>query len=291
MDRIVSNLRVYGVVVVFFVFSSCLPNSLDLENIPALKTEIVVASQIVPEEGLVVFLTRTFGALEASEDSDPEALLNQIAVNDAIVVLTGPGSTDTLEFIESGFYGGIPINFIEGEIYNLWVSSESLGDISASTMVQSKVVFDEVEAELYYNEYDDTLAYITYSLNDPKADNWYMINVQAIEQEAFSDNIINPDQYTYLFYDSIFNGDNYVDEFLVFSRDYQPGDTIAVSLANIGKRYYEFMKLRMDNRYNFIEFISEPVNYPTNVVGGRGFFNLYIPDVRTFIFEEQGTVD
>lgn len=288
---IASCLKTYGLLGIFFIFSSCLPNSLDLENIPAVKPEIVVASQIVPEEGLVVFLTRTFGALDASEDSDPEMLLNQIAINDAVVVLNGPGSTDTLEFIESGFYGGVLVDFIEGEIYTLSVRSESLGEISASTMVQPMIQFDEVEAELYYNDFDDTLAYITYSLNDPPLDNWYMINVQSLARESFFEDIINPEEYTYLFFDSVFNGENYVDEFLVFSRDYQPGDTIAVSLSNIGEQYYEFMKLRMDNRYSFIEFISEPVNYPSNVIGGRGFFNLYIPDVRTFIFEEQETID
>lgn len=30
---------------------------------------------------------------------------------------------------------------------------------------------------------------------------------------------------------------------------------------------------------------SEAANYPSNVVGGRGYFNLYIPDVRFFILE------
>lgn len=273
--------------VLFLAISSCLPDPLDLDDIPELKPEIVVAAQLLPEEGLVVFLSKTFGALEANDNSDAEALLNQIAINDAVVVLEGPGGTDTLQFIENGFYGGIPISLIEGDTYNLYVSSESWGEVSASTVVQSRVLFDEIDAELYYNEYDDTLAYITYALNDPLEKNWYMINVQSVELESFAENLINPRTYTYLFYDSIFNGENYVDQFLVFSRDYQPGDTIAVSLANIGKPYYDFMKLRMDNRFNFIEFVSEPVNYPSNVVGGKGFFNLYIPDVRIFAFGEQ----
>lgn len=269
---------------------SCLPEPLELDNVPELKPQIVVASQIVPEEGLVVLLTRTFGALDASENSDPEMLFNQIAINDALVILTGPGGMDTLQLIENGFYGGVPIALIEGARYDLFVRSVSLGEVTASTEVQSRVRFENVEAELYYNEFDDTLAHITYSLNDPKENNWYMVNVQSVERESYLENLINPREHTYLFYDSIFNGENYVDQFLVFRRDYQPGDTIAVSLSNIGKAYYDFMKLRMDNRYNFIEFISEPVDYPTNVVGGKGFFNLYVPDIRTFVFEDEGSV-
>jgi hypothetical protein len=45
------------------------------------------------------------------------------------------------------------------------------------------------------------------------------------------------------------------------------------------------MKLRIDNRFSLVEFVSEPVNYPSNVAGGKGYFNLYIPDVRFFVFE------
>ncbi len=45
------------------------------------------------------------------------------------------------------------------------------------------------------------------------------------------------------------------------------------------------MELRQDNRFSLVEFLGEPINYPTNVVGGKGFFNLYIPDIRTFVLE------
>jgi hypothetical protein len=45
------------------------------------------------------------------------------------------------------------------------------------------------------------------------------------------------------------------------------------------------MKLRIDNRFSFVEFTSEPVNYPSDVAGGKGYFNVYVPDVRFFVFE------
>jgi hypothetical protein len=88
-----------------------------------------------------------------------------------------------------------------------------------------------------------------------------------------------------LFDDEEFDGIGIKEMFRVFPRDYEPGDTIAVSISNISEPYYEFMKLRQDNRFNFIEYLSEPLNYPTNVKGGRGFFNLYKPDFRTLVLE------
>ena len=112
-----------------------------------------------------------------------------------------------------------------------------------------------------------------------------MINVQEVEQEDLVDNLLNPRAFTVLMDDAGFNGQTYSERFRVFPRDYQPGDTIAVSLSNIHEDYYEFMKLRIDNRFSIVEFVSEPVNYPSNVIGGKGYFNLYVPDVRFFVFD------
>lgn len=265
---------------------SCLPEPLEVTNIPTVKPQIVVSSQIVPDQSLMVLLTKTIGALDASDDSDPEELIDQIAVNDAIVVLSGPESIDTLIFFENGIYGGVAIPFEIGEEYTLHVLSQSLGEVSAKTTVKPQITFTEVEADLYYNGFGDTLAQITYSINDPAIANWYMLNVQEVERIDAVENLINPRAYTRLLEDSDFNGENFSQQFRVFPRDYKPGDTIAVSLSNISEEYYDFMKLRIDNRFSFVEFLGEPVNYPTNVIGGKGFFNLYLPDVRVFVFEE-----
>ena len=112
-----------------------------------------------------------------------------------------------------------------------------------------------------------------------------MINVQEVERQDLMENLLNPGAYTVLLDDNEFNGNSFEERFRVFPRDFQSGDTIAVSLSNISEEYYRFMKLRIDNRFSFVEFISEPVNYPSNVKGGKGYFNLYVPDVRLFIFE------
>jgi hypothetical protein len=261
------------------------PEPLDVDGLPVVKPQIVISSQIIPDKSLLVLLTKTFGALEASDDSDPEELLKQIAVDDALVTLSGPDGTYELEFLDNGLYGGMPISFDEGEEYTLHVVSESLGDVSATTTVKPMISFDEIKADLVLNGYDDTLAQITYRISDAIEKNWYMVNVQEVERTDIVDNLINPRAFTRLFEDSEFNGETYQETFRVFPRDFIPGDTIAVSLSNISKEYYDFMRLRLDNRYTFVEYLSEPVNYPSNVKGGKGFFNLYVPDFRMFVLE------
>jgi hypothetical protein len=232
-----------------------------------------------------VLLTKTFGALDASDDSDPEELLDQIAVNDAVVTIKGPLGEYELESLDNGLYGGLVIPFQGGESYELHVNSESLGEVHAVTTVKPLVSFDDIKAELFFNGYDDTLAQITYKLSDRLEENWYMLNVQEVEREDVVENLINPRAFTRLIDDKEFNGEIHEETFRVFPRDFIPGDTIAVTISNISKEYYDFMELRIDNRYSFVEYLSEPVNYPTNVVGGKGFFNLYVPDVEFFVLE------
>ena len=267
------------------IISSCLPEPLDVKGVPVVKPQIVVSTQIIPDQSVIVLLTKTFGALDASDDSDPEELLKQIAIEDAVVTIAGPKGTYQLEALENGLYGGLIIPFEEGEEYELNVNSESLGQVTAVTTVKPLVSFDDIKAELVFNGYDDTLAQITYQLSDPIEQNWYMLNVQQIERDEILDDLLNPRAFTRLMDDRNFNEHVHKETFRVFPRDFIPGDTIAVSLSNISRDYYDFIDLRLDNRFSFVEYLGEPVNYPSNVKGGKGFFNLYIPDIKVFVLE------
>jgi hypothetical protein len=263
---------------------SCLPEPLPVDGIPVLKPQIVVSTQIIPDqlpnESFVVLLTKSFGALDASDDSDPYELIQQIAVDDAVVSILGPDSIYNLFNIGSGLYGGIAIPFVPGASYQLDVTSESLGSVTATTTVQPSATFDELITELYFNGYDDTLLQVTQQFTDPVGKNYYMVNVQDIRRQTAIENLINPRGFTRLIDDINFEGGKHRESFRVVYRDYYVGDTTAIYLACISEEYYNFMKLRIDNRYSFVEYLSEPVNYPSNVVGGKGFFNLYVPDVR-----------
>lgn len=252
-------------------FYSCIPEPLEVTGIPVVKPQLVVTSQIIPDESLVIILTKTFGALDANGESDPEDLFAQIAVSDALVVLKGPVQTDTLLAIDEGIYGGVFIPFEVGATYKLFVKSETLGEVTAETQVMPAVTFDDIEASLYYTGFDDTLAQVTYRVIDPLEKNWYMLNVQEIEQKDLEENLLNPRAFTRLVADDEFNNTSYTETFRVFPRDYSSGDTIAVSISNISEPYYRFMELRLDNRFSFIEYLNEPVNYPTNIVGGKVF--------------------
>ena len=288
MSRRNIYLALWGVpLAICLLVAACIPEPLEVEGIPVVKPQIVVNTQIIPDQSLVVLLTKSFGALDASEDSDAQELLDQIAVEDATVTISNARQTYNLAALGSGVYGGIFIPFSAGEEYTLHVTSETLGDVSATTTVKPMISFDDIEAELYFDGYDDTLVQVIYTLTDPVDKNWYMLNVQHIERDELIEDALNPRSFMRLLDDAEFDGPKYGEAFRAFQRDFSPGDTVAVFLSNISEEYYNFMKLRLDNRFSFIEYLSEPVNYPSNVVGGKGFFNLYVTDIRTFVLEEE----
>lgn len=267
--------------------SSCLPDPLEVEGIPVVTPTIVVSSQIVPEESVVILLTKSFGALDASEDSDPQTLLDQIAVTDALVLVEHGGITDTLGHLGNGIYGGVDVELVPGIDYNLRVTSVSLGTVTATTQVKPQVQFTDVEAILYPDSFDDTLAQVTYSFRDPAPENnWYMINAIKVERDDLEENLLDPRDFVLLRDDALFNGGAYTETFRIFPREFSEGDTLALYLSNVSEEYYDFLQMRIDNRLNLVEFISEPLNYPTNVKGGLGFFNLNLPDVRIVFLEE-----
>jgi hypothetical protein len=280
-------MRIYIVIgFVLIMLAACLPEPLAVDGVPQLRPQMVVSSQVITDQSVVILLTKSVGALEADEDSDVEALLEQIAINDATVIISSGNFLDTLTFLEQGTYGSAPVPLTEGAEFLLRVESPSMGTVTAATRVMAQVEFQSIEARLYDNGFD-TLAEVNFSFLDPPGENYYMFNVQRVTDELEVEDLLNPRLFTELFEHHGPEGQLRNANLRVFAgRDFMPNDTLAFFLSNLSKPYYNFMQLRLDSRFNFADFLGEPANYPTNITGGLGFFNLYIPDVRILRLEE-----
>lgn len=265
---------------------SCLPDPLPVDGIPQLKPKIVVSTQIIPNQSVLVFLTKSVGALGAGRDSDFEEMVEKIAINDALVIVYNESVRDTLTFLKAGLYASTSIPFEEGQAYSLIVESPSMGNVTATTQVKTQVLFNSLKASFYYTGFD-TLINLNYSYQDIPGPNWYMVNVQRVTSIYKPEDFLNPELFTHLEVDAHFMNQLRVNELKVFmQRDFVPGDTLGVFLFNISQDYYKFIELRLDSRFNFSDFLGEPANYPTNIKGGLGFFNLHIPDVQILVLDE-----
>lgn len=266
------------------VFSSCIPDPLEVTNVPALQPKIVIGSQVIPGQGLMVYVTRSIGALEAGWNSELEPLLEQIAIQDAVVVLVSDDRSDTLDHLRYGVYAGASDAIVGGKQYLLVVKSPTWGEVTATATAPPQVFFDDVEASLYKTGFD-SLASVRYSLNDPAESNWYMVNVQKFSTTTEIDRYLNPRVFTRLVRDTAFNGRRFEEEFNVIFQNYSEGDSVLITMSNISEDYFNYLHLRNESRYSLASFASEPLNFPSNVVGGYGYFNLHIPDARAFKLE------
>src|SRR5687768_6335504 len=189
---------------VYFTLLSCVPDPLPVDGIPQLESKIVVSSQMGPDGTVAIFLTKSLGALEASDDSDLESLLEQITINDAQVIIYNDVFADTLTFTGNGLYASSSFDFSPGDEYQLLVESPTMGSVTSQTQVKGQVLFESLEGKIYDTGYD-TLAEIAYSFRDPAGRNFYMINVQRVTSEYEAEDFLNPRIFTKLVNDAGFD--------------------------------------------------------------------------------------
>jgi len=272
-------------IITMMVNVACLPDPLELTDVNTPESKIVVSSQAIEDYAVAILLTRSISALDGNANSDPVELLTKVVINDATVKIVGGGNTYPLHYVEFGVYGNKSMTLVPGETYTLFVDSPTMGSVTSTTTAKALVPFDEVDASIYISG-RDTLASINYQFKDEPGSNWYMLNAQHLTFKEGGTRIFNPTVTTKVMTDSDFDGTMKAGNFKMLFDEVKPGDTIAVTISNIDKDYYDFMKLREDTRFGFAAVLGEPINYPTNVLGGLGFFTLYSSDRRIFTLEE-----
>ena len=278
--------RCYGWVILMTVTSllmSCIPEPLEVDDLEFPKTQIVVSSLILPDNSVAVLLTRSIGALEASEESDPRDLISEIAINDAEVTIAVNDSIYRLTLLQDGVYQALRIPLVPGRECHLKVVSRSLGIVTASTVVQAPIYFDTVIVEPYVNENNDYWAQVSYTIKDPPSPNYYLLNVQNARRKDMIDNILKPEAYTRQVDDKTFDAQEYSEMFRAMHKNFLPGDSLEISLSNVSVDYFNYVRLRLENQLELVEVFSEPIYYPTNIRGGRGFFTLHLTDVRVIV--------
>ncbi len=268
-----------------FVLNSCAPDPVAL-NIEQHDPQIVVASQILNNETMVVALTNSQSGLLNMSDSNNT--FDKFVVNDAIVVIEHDGKVDSLlpnSFFPAGFYVQSAMGLSDYSTVNLRVNDPQTNrSVHSSTQVLPKIDFDTVTT----NELNDSTLSLTYTFTDaPGQSNWYLavvydfdstindtVTAGGLVKIMFERKKKSASQWFIYSDKDIGNGKQISNTVEVKKNDY-----VLATLSNISSAYYEYLLIRQESKGRSFVF-SEPRNYPTNVVGGFGYFNAHNTALR-----------
>jgi hypothetical protein len=238
-----------------------------------------------------VGLSTSFSALSNSTQNDtvsPEFLSN-LLVKDALVTVSYSNKIDTLFMVTPGIYSSVSTLQQDYGFYTLFARDPSTNEeIKASSVLLPKVKFDTI-FPIINKSFLDSIVSIKYEFTDiPSQDNWYVVNYYLKQSVGGGFNISNYfnkgaskilSEFD-LLSDKTFSQGKYSAETFLYK--VRRTDTIAASISNISEGYYQFLTAykRSGSIFNMIS--GEPINYPTNVNNGYGYFNTHYPDVKIF---------
>jgi hypothetical protein len=158
--------------------------------------------------------------------------------------------------------------------------------VYAITEILPRISLDSV---FYTEEIEerDTTQIIYFSFADPQQnDNWYVF--QAFDPTTYVDGFTNnPFElingtngvvFESLISDQVFDSTHYVGEAKFFEERIK-SDTVAFFFSNISEEYFRFLDARQRTGSIISSAGNEPINHPTNVIGGLGYFNANNPSV------------
>ncbi len=278
-------------IVLFSLVSGCRPKPLEIE-IPPIEAQTVVFSQVIPDNLMTIALTKTIDALKFNEEQGDEVsqgLIDQLLVSDAEVTIAYRDVIDTLWATTPGLYISIQTPQYVNEDYTLKVKTKEGQILTSTSKMLPKVDFTNVTPLIKRTE-KDTIVSVKYTITDLPGKNWYMLNFYTprldnssgtgLDLNSFFGDKENVLKKTELVSDEIFESNTFDGE--VFLDNVFPSDSLVVTLSNINEAYYNFLEVRKSAGNFFTELTKEPINSPSNIDGGLGFFNTHFPDIQFF---------
>lgn len=276
------------------VLYACNPEDVLISVEPA-PSKLVVASQILPGDFVGVLVTRSFSALEGNEDTLSTDFLNRILVRNAEVNIESNGQIFPLppsDDIDGLYVTDTAIDLNADSLHLTVVDIEMDLSVRASTPVLEQIAPDTIRfVETVVDE--DTTHTLIFSFTDPPTPNWYAVNL--FDPISFADGLTN-NPFSFvggnngLFYEDLISDQQF--EVPMFSDTVKldsliRSDTVAFLFSNVSEGYFRFLDSRQRTGGIIASATSEPINHPTNVSDGFGYFNAHRPSIDLVIKERE----
>ncbi|MDB4088291.1 DUF4249 domain-containing protein [Flavobacteriales bacterium] len=280
------KINIIIVIIGSLLFLNCRPEPIDID-LPQAEKKLVISSQVIPGSIMLVTVSRSMDTkgFNIDEDSISQDILNQLLVDSGIVTISYNGISDTL-FSAPGIPGvflSISTPQILNTTYNLYAKDYNTGmEVTSSAFMLPQVSLNSASASIDTSGVFD-ITNVNYEFTDPQGeDNWYMVNFYAQKDSNSSGGGFDLNENESVLKETIILKDKDFSS-SIYSGSHQLSDwnqdSIAVSISNISKGYYDYLTARLRSGGLFASISREPVNHPTNIIGGYGFFTTHKPSI------------
>ncbi|MBO6792897.1 MAG: DUF4249 family protein [Balneolaceae bacterium] len=280
--------------------TACLPQNLPISVQPD-DSKVAVASLVGPEEIMLVSLSKSFSALSAEDINDiSEDFAERLLLDRALVTLNYQGITDTLETIGDikGLYASQLEIFEDYQLMELTVfDSTTSSRISAQSVLQPAVEIDSIAINRIDSVFTSFIEVEMAFDDPPNIDNYYVLHIyqftppDTTSRDSTTSNSLFFQNNNFLIFERIFT-DRGADDAGRIRRSDQiiftsQVDSALVVLTNIEEGYYNFLEARGRSGSFISSIANEPVNHPTNVDNGVGYFSAHQPRATLVIVEDM----
>jgi len=271
---------------------SCQPKPLEIEVAQSPELLTISAATTDPKS-VFVSASYSFNSLLSLNDptkSDMEIPENML-LKDAVVTLSG-AQIDTLKPMLPGLYGRQDLSLEDGRNYTLTVYDQAKGKtVTASTRFHVAPAVASI-VPVVNRKKDDTTINLSIKMTAVAEEDYYFISYhssvsargldrspQAIAASLAS---FSPKQLT-LLTGKEWTQANMEQHIPLTCKD---SDTLLVHIGKIDQDYYEYLSTYKKCGYFINQMTGEPINLPTNILHGLGFFALAQPAKYVFKLQE-----
>lgn len=287
MKRIMKLLPALLPLVLLF---SCQPKPLEIE-VKQSAPQLTLSSATPDEHTVLVSAGYSINSMVSLGDTvnGGKGLPDDMLLEEGVVTLAAEGRTpDTLYPVASGLYANRNLQLEKNASYTLTVYDRRKGVSGmASTPYFPLPAIDSLVPEVTRRK-GDTGVILHIKLPEAGADDFYFVsyNTAAAERElhrspyalAATLAAFSPKQLTLLSTADVKNGCIR----RVIPLSCKGTDTLLVHTGKIDKAYFDYLTAYKKSGSLINQLTGEPINLPSNVVSGLGFFSLSTPVRSTF---------
>lgn len=275
-----------SILVASLLFASCRPEPIEIE-IPQEAGKPAISSVCLDPHTVSISASYTLSSLQNLQDTSAVANMaraqRDLLVDSGLVTITQEGGApQTLHMIAPGFFGRRDLNLVAGALYTLTVRDYRKGTFTtATTTFIQKPSVDTIFPERLPGQTAGVK--LTVRLKDVQPGSYYFMSYRSgsdardvaapLPLSASALQVYKSKQIE-LFSTANVNSGSLERSFIL---DVKADDTLVVQIGRVDKAHYDYLDAYKRSGALINQLSGEPINLPTNIKTGFGFFSLFEP--------------